>query len=77
MMSVDDMKPGRMVAVGDMLMALFPLQHEELWTTGMEGEGGPESRVHCRCGWISPLGLEMSAQVSRFIDHLVELQNAQ
>ena len=74
-MSVDDMKPGRMVAVGNMLMAAFPLQHEEMWTTGMEGEGGPESRVYCRCGWIAP-SVDFSAQVSRFIDHLLELQNA-
>ncbi len=72
-MSVDDMKPGRMVAVGDMLMASFPLQHEEMWTT--EIGDGPVSRVYCRCGYISP-SVEMSAQISRFIDHLVELVNA-
>ena len=65
------MKPGTMTAVGDMVMAAFPLQHEEMWTTEI---GGVESRVYCRCGWVAPQ-YEFSAQVSRFIDHLLELQN--
>ena len=71
------MKPGTMTAVGDMVMAAFPLQHEEMWTTGiMEGEGGLESRIYCRCGWIAP-SVDLSTQESRFIDHLLELQDDQ
>jgi hypothetical protein len=65
----DSMKPGTIVAVGDMLAAAFPLQHEEMWTTDMEAEGGFDSRAYCRCGWIAP-PVEFAAQVARFIDHL-------
>ena len=68
-MSVDDMKPGKMVAIGDMLMAAFPLQHEEMWTTDMEDESGPDTRAYCRCGWVaSPV--EFVTQIAQFIDHL-------
>ncbi len=68
------MKPGTMKVVGEHLMAAFPLQHEEMWTTDMENEGGPSGRAYCRCGWIAA-PVEFPAQISGFINHLLELDN--
>ncbi len=68
------MKPGTMTAVGDMLVAAFPLQHEEMWTTDLEDRSGPDSRVYCRCGWVAPFD-EFGVQIRQFIDHLVGVSN--
>ncbi len=68
------MKPGTMTAIGNMLMASFPIQHEEMWTTDMENEGGSQERAYCRCGWVAG-PVEFPAQVSGFINHLLELDN--
>ncbi len=76
-MSVDDLKPGRMVAVGDMLMASFPLQHELMWTTGepcIDNEAFTHCRAYCRCGWVCPPDLDESRSRVQFVNHLLELQ---
>lgn len=72
--AVRRMKQGTMVVVGEMLMASFPIQHEGLWTIGLQHSGGPNARAYCRCGWVAPPG-EDEAQVSQFINHLLELQD--
>ena len=76
MMSVDDMKPGRMVAVGDMLMASFPLQHELMWTIdGMAvDEEISAARAYCRCGWVNVPDQSAASSRAQFLNHLLELQ---
>ncbi len=67
------MKPGTMIAVGDILRASFPLQHELMDTTpNIEHVNW---RVYCRCGWIAPPLLSQIESRARFIDHLLELQD--
>ena len=68
------MKPGTMTAVGDMLVAAFPLSHELMVTT--PNEELQNWRVYCRCGWIAPPALDEIEARARFIDHLLELQDA-
>ena len=74
------MKPGTMTAVGDMVMAAFPLNHELMWTHGKpcpDNEAFPHCRAYCRCGWVAPPYLDQSLSRVQFVNHLLELQNDQ
>ncbi len=71
------MKPGTMTAVGDMLVAAFPLNHELMWT--IDGiavdEGIVGARAYCRCGWVMVPDQSAAISRSQFLNHLLELQN--
>ena len=71
------MKPGTMRAVGEHLMAAFPLNHELMWT--IDGlavdEKIPGARAYCRCGWVMVPDETATVSRAQFINHLLELDN--